>query len=518
MVEQSAKNAQVTGKDKSVSTANAGPKPKVAMHLQILIALILGVVIGAVFGDQVLWIGIIGDIFVSFLKMVVVPLIFCSIVVAIASMGNTKLGQLGSRTILFYLITTGLAVFIGLVVANTVRPGDGADINKDQTIIGYEIDWNEDGNIDARQDVSAGSDRRLQVPADLSHKEGSTITYWVLYGNGSRVKNTINILGDEKNQAGGLDVSYDAGRNIAYLEPKIPKPNVDVDMDGPIETLMKAIPSNPLGSMAKGEILPTVIFAVLFALALVQLRPRSKSVVDVLSVICDAMMVIVNVLLKFAPLGVFALITATVAQSGIGVLANLAWYCLAVVLGLTLQIVVVYPIMLITFSTVSPLAFFGGMKDAILFAFSTSSSSATLPVTMKCLEDNLQVDKKVTNFVLPLGATVNMDGTALYEAMAAIFIAQAYGIDLSLGQQVIIFLTANIAAIGAAGIPGAGLVTMAMVLNAVGLPLEGLGIILAVDRILDMFRTATNVAGDGAVTIIVAETFRGDEDLEDAQD
>ena len=496
-----------------MSTETAGSKPKVAMHLQILIALILGVVMGAVLGEHILWIGIIGEIFVSFLKMVVVPLIFCSIVVAIAGMGNTKLGQLGSRTIVFYLTTTGLAVFIGLVVANTVRPGDGADINKDKTIIGYEIDWNEDGSVDARQDVSADSDRRLQIPADLSRKEGSTITYWILYGNGERAKNTVNIQSDDKNPAGGLDVSYDSGRNIAYLEPKLPKADVNVDMDGPVETLMKAIPSNPLGSMAKGEILPTVVFAVLFALALVQLKPRSKSVVDVLSVTCDAMMVIVNVLLKFAPLGVFALITSTVAQSGIGVLTNLAWYCLAVVLGLTLQIVVVYPIMLITFSTVSPLAFFSGMKNAILFAFSTSSSSATLPVTMKCLEENLHVDKKVTNFVLPLGATVNMDGTALYEAMAAIFIAQAYGIDLSIGQQIIIFLTANIAAIGAAGIPGAGLVTMAMVLNAVGLPLEGLGIILAVDRILDMFRTATNVAGDGAVTIIVAETFQGDEEL-----
>jgi len=488
------------------------------MHLQIVIALILGVGAGAFFGDDIGWIGVIGEIFVSFLKMVVIPLIFCSIVVAIASIGNNKLGQLGGRTIVFYLITTGLAVFIGLVVANTIRPGDGADINRDQTIIAYEIDWNEDGNIDARQDVSAGSDRRLQVPADLSKKEGATITYWVIYGDGTRVRDNIEISANKQGQAGGLDVSYDTSRNIAYLEPKLPKAKINVKMDGPVDTLMKAIPSNPLGSMAKGEILPTVVFAVLFALALVQLRPRSKVMTDVLSVISDAMMVIVNVLLKFTPLGVFALIASTVAQSGIGVLTNLAWYCLAVILGLTLQILVVYPIMLITFSTVSPFTFFSGMKNAILFAFSTSSSSATLPVTMKCLEENLQIDKKVTNFVLPLGATVNMDGTALYEAMAAIFIAQAYGIDLSLGQQIVIFLTANLAAIGAAGIPGAGLVTMAMVLNAVGLPLEGLGIILAVDRILDMFRTATNVAGDGAVTIIVAESFENGEELLEGDD
>ena len=477
------------------------------MHLQIVIALILGVGCGVLFGEDFLWIGILGKIFVSFLKMVVVPLIFCSIVVAIASLSSSKLGQLGSKTIVFYLLTTGLAVLIGLLVANTIRPGDGADINRGKTVVAYEIDWNEDGNIDARQDVSAGSDRRLQVPADLSKKENTKITYWVIYGDGTRTKNTIAISPNEPGQAGGLDVSYDAGRNIAYLEPKIPKADVNVDLDGPVDTLMKAIPSNPLGSMAKGEILPTVVFAVLLALALARLRPRSKGVVEGLSVICDAMMVIVGVLLKFTPIGVFALIAAMVAESGIGVLTNLIWYCVAVVLGLTLQILVVYPILLITFSTISPFTFFSGMKNAILFSFSTSSSSATLPVTMNCLEENLHVDKKVTNFVLPLGATVNMDGTALYEAMAAIFIAQAYGIDLSIGQQIVIFLTANIAAIGAAGIPGAGLVTMAMVLNAVGLPLEGLGIILAVDRILDMFRTATNVAGDGAVTLIVAESF-----------
>ena len=176
---------------------------------------------------------------------------------------------------------------------------------------------------------------------------------------------------------------------------------------------------------------------------------------------------------------------------------------------------VVYPTLLMVVAKVSPKTFFGGMKDAILLAFSTSSSSATLPVTMGCLENNLGVNKRVTNFVLPLGATVNMDGTALYEAMAAMFIAQAYGIDLSLAQQVTIFVTANLAAVGAAGIPGAGLITMALVLNAVGLPLEGLGMILAVDRILDMFRTATNVAGDGAVTMIVAKAT-GDDVQEEA--
>lgn len=496
----------MTPREVSVSLSTTDNSPKVPLHLQILIALVLGVLTGTLFGEDILWVGFIGDVFVSFLKMVVVPLIFCSIVVAIANLGDNKRGKLGSRTILFYLLTTGLAVFIGLVVANTVRPGDGADINRDQAVVAYEIDWNGDGNIDARQDVTAGSDRRLQVPGDLSTREDSQITYWVIYGDGTRIRDSITLSTKNDSSGAGLEVSYDSSKNIAYLEPQLPSgAEVEIDVDSPMETLMKAIPENPLGSMAKGEILPTVVFAVLFALALVRLKPRSSLVVEGLSIVCDAMMVIVGVLLKMTPIGVYALIAATIAESGIGVLTNLVWYCVAVILGLGLQLLVVYPILLISFSTTSPLEYFSGMKNAILFAFSTSSSSATLPVTMKCLEENLQVNKKVTNFVLPLGATVNMDGTALYEAMAAMFIAQAYGIDLSIGQQIIIFLTANVAAIGAAGIPGAGLVTMAMVLNAVGLPLEGLGIILAVDRILDMFRTATNVAGDGAVAIIVAE-------------
>ena len=477
------------------------------LHVQLLVALIAGVLAGGFLGEHITWIGVLGDIFVSFLKMVVMPLIFCSILVAIAGLGGSKLGVLGGRTILYYLLTTALAVMIGILVANTVRPGDGASIQRTSAVVAYEIDFDEDGTVDARQEVGTQGDRKLEVPNVISRQGKATITYWVIYADGSKTEQSIQLDGPQESAVGGLDVTYDSAKDVAYLEPTLPKqPKVDIKVDGAIDTLLKAIPSNPIGSIAAGEVLPTVIFAILLALALLKLGARAQPVIDVCAVISDAMIVIVDVLLKFTPIGVFALMAATIADSGFGVLQNLLKYCGAVILGLGLQILIVYPTLLMVVAKISPLTFFSGMKEAILLAFSTSSSSATLPVTMGCLENNLGVQKRVTNFVLPLGATVNMDGTALYEAMAAMFIAQAYGIDLSLAQQVTIFVTANLAAVGAAGIPGAGLITMALVLNAVGLPLEGLGMILAVDRILDMFRTATNVAGDGAVTLIVASS------------
>jgi len=504
-----------------------------ALHNQILFALLAGVLVGAFFGKSVAWIGVFGDIFVGFLKMVVMPLIFCSIVVAITGLGGGKLGKLGAKTLGFYFLTTALAVVVGLGLANTIRPGEGASIAKKHVVTAYQFDFNGNRKFDPppkgqkaqegvfldRTQTVDKTRTRMEIPAAIAKGPKRSLTYWVIYsdfdqktGEG-REEHSVEVGGAGARTKAGLEVKYEEDAGIAYLEPELPPdPEVKIKTGSLMETFMKAIPTNPLGSMAKGEILPTVVFAVILALALLQMGTKSKVVIEVLSVISDAMVVIVNTLLKVTPFGVFALITATIAASGIGILQSLLWYCIAVVTGLAIQSFVVYPVLIRIFGGKSPIEFFAGMKDAILFAFSTSSSSATLPVTMKCLEKNLGVPKKVTNFVLPLGATVNMDGTALYEAMAAIFIAQAYGIDLSIGQQITIFVTANLAAMGAAGIPGAGLVTMAMVLNAVGLPLEGLGMILAVDRILDMFRTATNVTGDGAVALIVGRGMAPDEE------
>ncbi len=500
----------------SLAPSPSSKKPWLALHWQILIGLVLGALVGIIFGPAAAEIRVIGDLFVGLLKMVVMPLIFCSIVVAIAGLGRGKLGSLGLRTLGYYFLTTAIAVVIGLVLANTIQPGKNAKISKDAVVTGYEFDLDGDGQVDKALTLASG-ERKLEIPLELANGPKQSISYWVVFADGDREKNSASVGDAGRRSFPSLQLTL--GEESAWLEPSQgKKPSKPATAGERVSRgVMQYVPSNPLGSMAKGEILPTVLFAIILALALLRMK-KSAPVLDVLTVISDAMVVIVHGLLKVTPIGVFALIATTVGTAGYSVLVSLMWYCLAVTLGLFIQTFVVYPMLIKFVGKGSPLQFFAGIKDAMLLAFSTASSSATLPVTMDCVEKNLGVPKRVANFVLPLGATVNMDGTALYEAMAAMFIAQAYGLNLGLGEQVVIFLTANLAAVGAAGIPGAGLVTLALVLNAVGLPLEGLGMILAVDRILDMFRTATNVTGDGAVAYIVG---KGEpphvEDLEDPE-
>jgi len=226
-------------------------------------------------------------------------------------------------------------------------------------------------------------------------------------------------------------------------------------------------------------------------------------VFDLVHAINMAVTKMVNLIMYFAPFGVFGLLVDVIASTGASVFRELGLYALTVVAGLAIHGFVVLPFLMFAIVRFSPLKFFAGIKPAMAVAFATSSSSATLPVTMKSVEENLNVDKKVSRFVLPLGATVNMDGTALYEAVAAVFIAQLYGVSLGLTSQILIALTAALAAVGAAGIPAAGTVTMALVLSAVGLPLEGIGLLLAIDRPLDMARTAINVTGDAAGCMIL---------------
>jgi Na+/H+-dicarboxylate symporter len=268
--------------------------------------------------------------------------------------------------------------------------------------------------------------------------------------------------------------------------------------------LLNMVPANPVKAMAEMQILPLIVFSLLFGAVLTTMGKRGKPLVDLFDSLNDAMMKLTDWVIALAPVGVFALLAAVVAETGPGIFANLGKYMVAVLLGLTIHATVTLPLLLKLAGGASPRKFFGKVAPALTTAFSTASSSATLPLTIDCVEEEAKVPPKVASFVLPLGATINMDGTALYESVAAVFIAQVYGIDLSLGQQVLIFLTATLAAIGAAGIPSAGLVTMAIVLNAVGLPLEGIGMILAVDRLLDMCRTSVNVWGDTVGCAVVA--------------
>ena len=253
--------------------------------------------------------------------------------------------------------------------------------------------------------------------------------------------------------------------------------------------------------------LPIIFFSLLFGFFITKApQPYGKQLTDFFQGVFEVMMRLTHFIILFTPLGVFAIIAKLVAQTGVDVFIPLAGYMITVISALAIHALVTLPLLIYFVGGISPIAHFRAMSAALLTAFSTSSSSATLPLTMESMEKNAGASNKVTSFVLPLGATINMDGTALYECVAAMFIAQVYGIELGIGQQFIIVITALLASIGAAGIPMAGLVMMTIILHAVGLPLEGLGLILAVDRVLDMMRTSVNVWSDSCGTITIARS------------
>lgn len=277
-----------------------------------------------------------------------------------------------------------------------------------------------------------------------------------------------------------------------------------------LDVIKGMVPSNIVAAMSQNQVLPLIIFSLVFGGIVTTMGERGKPLRDFFTSANEAVMKFVHLVMLLAPFGVFGLIAAEFAKAGgagfAGELMKVGKYFITVIIGLTLHAIIVLPAILKWFGKHNPVRYVSNMVEALLTAFSTASSSATLPVTMECVEEKNGVSHKSSSFVLPLGATINMDGTALYEAVAAIFIAQLYGIHLSIGQQIVIFFTANLAAIGAAGIPQAGLVTMVMVLQSVSLPVEGIAMILSVDWFLDRFRTTVNVWGDSVGAAVIAQT------------
>lgn len=272
------------------------------------------------------------------------------------------------------------------------------------------------------------------------------------------------------------------------------------------QLILNLVPDNIFQSLASGDVLGVVFFSLLFGFVLAGIPEKSAVVVGFLDGLNEAMLRMTDIIMKLAPVGVFALMASMIGKEGIGVLGSLGKYMATVIIGLVINAFVVLPILMMLLARYSPVRFFRGMSSALATAFSTSSSAASLPITLESVEKRLGVHSSIVGFVMPLGATINQNGTALYESVAAIFIAQAYGISMPLEKQVMVFLTAALTSIGATGIPAAGLVTLALVLKAVGLPLEGIGIILAVDRILDMCRTTVNVQGDAVGAVIIANS------------
>ncbi|MFH1532940.1 MAG: dicarboxylate/amino acid:cation symporter [Pseudomonadota bacterium] len=381
--------------------------------------------LGATFVSLVEW---IGRLFLALIKMVVVPLVFFSLLVGIASLGDfRKLGRLGGRTLAYFMGTTVIALVIGMGLANLVQPGH---------MLGAE-------------------DRAI------------------------------------------LTASYEGAASEKVDDAAQSKDFVD--------QIIGIVPENPFTTMADGNMLQVIFFALMFGIALTLMdTKRAKPVVDLADRANEAMVVMVHVIMKLAPYGVAALLFKVVGTTGLSVLAALGAYSLVVLAGLALHIGLLYGAVVVFGVRLPLMSFLRGIRAAQLLAFSTSSSSAALPVTKECCEQNLRVSPEVSSFVLPIGATVNMDGTALYQGVAALFIAQIYNMDLGFMDQLTIVLTATLASVGAAGVPGAGMVTLAMVLTQVGVPTEGLALVLGVDRLLDMFRSATNVTGDATAACLMA--------------
>lgn len=320
---------------------------------------------------------------------------------------------------------------------------------------------------------------------------GKTVAYYMLT---TAFAVTIGlILANLSNVGGGFSIPVDAKVEVAAA------PNV-------IETLLNIIPSNPLKALVDGNMLQIIAFALIIGAGIIGIGEKGKVLFNFFDSMADVMYKIIAVIMEFAPIGVFALITPVVAQNGPGVLLPLLKLIVVVYAGCAIHALFTYSATVSLFAKVSPVKFFKGIAPAMVFAFTTASSSATLPINMKRCEENLGVPKSVTSFVLPLGATINMDGTAIYQGVCAFFIAQVYGIDLPISAQLTIILTATLASIGTAGVPGAGMIMLGMVLQSVGLPIEGIALIAGVDRILDMMRTMINITGDAACATIIAAT------------
>ena len=399
---------------------------KISLGNWILIGMILGLFFGLflnfhvhdhfikniVFMDNVFYLG--GNAFIRLMKMLVVPLVFCSIVVGVASISDIrKIGSIGGMTIIIYLITTALAVTIALSIGILIKPGLGLDM--------------------------AAAAQTANVTLN------QTMT----------------------------------------------------------DTILNIIPENPLNALANGDMLPVIIFGVLIGFILAKLREETQVVNKFFEESNKIMMSMTGIVMKFAPIGVFCLMAKTFGSLGFEGIMPLAKYVGCVLIGLAIQAFVVYPALLVVFTRLNPVRFFRKFMSVMFFAFSSSTSNATIPLNMNKLED-MGVSRDVSSFTIPLGATINMDGTAIMQGVAVMFAAQAYGIDLGFSALLTVIFTAVMASIGTAGVPSVGLVTLTMVFNSVGLPVQAIGVIFGIDHILDMFRTAVNVTGDAICTVIVS--------------
>lgn len=414
------------------------------LHWQIIIGLLLGLFWGLFASSLGLasftqdFIKPFGSIFVRMLELIAVPLVLASLIVGVASLSDIrKLSRIGGKTIAIYLVTTVIAITIGLILVNVMKPGKALP-------------------LETREQLTASYDQSV---AD----------------RGERADEVLN--------------------------------------RSPLQPLVDIVPRNIIAAASENsQMLQVVFVAILLGIGLIQIAPeKAKPMLQFFESLNDVIIRVVDIIMMLAPYGVFALMGGLIVDlagddlsRALDLLRALGWYMLTVILGLLLHLLITYQILFKLYSKMNFRRFLRGIRPAMLLGFSTSSSSATLPVTMERVEKNLGVHEEVSSFVLPVGATINMDGTSLYQAVAAVFIAQALGLGLDWADQLTIVATATLASIGAAGVPGAGIIMLVIVLKAIDVPVEGIALILGVDRILDMLRTTLNITGDAAVAVAVA--------------
>ncbi len=509
--------------------------------LYILIGIIAGILIGGWLPEIGASIGIVGDIFLNLLMMLVVPLVILSMIVGITSLGNIrKLGAIGWRTILYYMVTTSLSVLVGLIAVNIIKPGKGISSGEDHPDVTYHVSSDnrykiilDNKNLDQanynNKYVIILKDQQIQglidsvtansVTVQLWEKRNAEEVFYVTSEDGTQLpfyRRKGEYIAKEPaldSTGTGVQISLAVAETLqGKEESSLGATMREVLIGNEEEGQQGLIPRNLFRAMTQMDILPLIFFALILGAALSVLGEKAKTTLEVITTLNDAVMQLVHWVMLLAPVGIFGLVAARIGEAGgfasfLPELFALGKYTLTVLSGLLFHALITLPLILYFFGKRQPWRYAGGVGPALLNAFSTASSSATLPLTIQGVEEKNKVSNRTAGFVLPLGATINMDGTALYESVAAIFIAQVYGIDLGPAEQIIIFFTATLAAIGAAGIPEAGLVTLVIVLKAVGLPIEGVALILTIDWLLDRFRTTVNVWGDsiGAGVIDVFE-------------
>lgn len=463
---------------------------KLALHWKIIIGLVLGIIysfISSALGWNeftIDWIDPFGTIFIRLLKFIAVPLVLFSIIVGISSLPDlSKLGSMGWKTLVAYLFTTVTAVGLGLLIVNVFQPG--AQMADDQRV-----------------------KNRLKYELWVTQTDGVEILDGKNYTNDPAYS---EFLGTAQQELAADEAKVE---NDAAFQKRMA--NAQKMKEGsPLEFIVKMVPDNIFGALTDGgRMLEVIFFAIFFGLVIVMLpNETTDPVIKVVNGLNEVFLRMVEIIMNAAPFFVFALMAGVIAKMAdtpaevFEIFKGLAAYSIVLVFGLALLVFIFYPVLVRFFvKQLNYGAFFRKISPAQFLAFSTSSSAATLPVTMECVRDNIGVSSNVTNFVLPIGATVNMDGTSMYQAVAVVFMAQMHMVDLTVAQQLVIVLTATLASIGSAAVPSAGLVMMIIVLQSVGLNPAWIAIIFPVDRILDMCRTVVNVTGDASVSTIIAKT------------